>query len=145
MEYLLHRFFLHTWLRHWVIHRHKLPHKTYVRYSIASEFVGFFPPAIPFLWVGFVHSTPAGLAFVASEVTFVLAEAVAHKWSHEAPHRLFWTDPAVHAVHHTGGARWNYGVLTTFWDRVFGTYRVASARSPSDAGCRSATTGSELA
>jgi sterol desaturase/sphingolipid hydroxylase (fatty acid hydroxylase superfamily) len=143
VEYLLHRFFLHARLRHWVVRRHKLHHKTYVRYSIASEFVGFFPPAIPFLWVGFVHSTPAGLAFIAGECAFVLAEAVAHKWSHEAPHRLFWMDPAVHAVHHTAGVRWNYGVLTTFWDRVFGTYRVVPARSPGDAGCRSATTGSE--
>ena len=145
VEYLLHRFFLHSRLRHWVIRRHKLHHKTYVRYSIASEFVGFFPPAIPFLWVGFVHSTPAGFAFVAGEVAFVLAEAVAHKWSHEAPHRLFWMDPAVHAIHHTDGVRWNYGVLTTFWDRVFGTYRVVPARSPGDAGCRSATTGSKHA
>ena len=145
VEYLLHRFFLHSRLRHWVIRRHKLHHKTYVCYSIASEFVGFFPPAIPFLWVGFVHSTPAGLAFVAGEVAFVLAEAVAHKWSHEAPHRLFWMDPVVHAAHHTAGARWNYGVLTTFWDRVFGTYRVVPARSAGDAGCRSATKGSEHA
>lgn len=145
VEYLLHRFVLHSRLRHWVIRRHKLHHKTYVRYSIASEFLGFFPPAIPFLWVGFVHSTPAGLAFVAGEVAFVLAEAVAHKLSHEAPHRLFWMDPAVHAAHHADGGRWNYGVLTTFWDRVFGTYRVVPARSPGDAGGRSATAGSERA
>jgi len=145
VEYLLHRFFLHSGLRHWVIRRHKLHHKTYVRYSIASEFLGFFPPAIPFLWVGFVHSVPAGFAFVAGEVAFVLAEAVAHKWSHEAPHRLFWMDPAVHAVHHTHGSRSNYGVLTTFWDRVFGTYRVVRARSIGDVGSRSATKRSENA
>lgn len=145
VEYLLHRFFLHSRFRHWVIRRHKLHHKTYVRYSIASEFLGFFPPAIPFLWVGFVHSVPAGLAFVAGEIAFVLAEAVAHKWSHEAPHRLFWMDPAVHAVHHADGVRWNYGVLTTFWDRVFGTYRVVPDRSTGDAGGWSATTGSKHA
>lgn len=126
VEYLLHRFFLHSRWRHRVIRRHKMHHKTYVRYTVASEFLGFFPPAVPFLWVGFVHGTPAGLAFIAGKVVFVLA--VAHKWSHEAPHRLFWMNPAVHAVHHTGGARWNYGVVTTFWDRVFGTYRVDSAR-----------------
>lgn len=126
VEYLVHRFFLHSRLRHWVIRRHKMHHKTYVRYSVASEFRGFFPAAVPFLWVGFVHSTAAGLAFVAGEVAYVLAVAVAHKWSHEAPHRLFWMDPAVHAVHHADSVRWNFGVLTTFWDRVFGTYRAAS-------------------
>lgn len=144
-EYLLHRFFLHSRLRHWLIRRHKLHHKAYIRYSIASEFAGFFPPAIPFLWVGFVHSTTAGLAFVSGAVVFVLAEAVAHKWSHEAPHRLFWMNPAVHAIHHAEGVRWNYGVLTTFWDRVLGTYRVLPARSPHDTGFRSATSRSEHA
>ena len=145
VEYLLHRFLLHSQLRPRVIRRHKMHHKTYVRYSIASEFLGFFPPAIPFLWVGFVHSAEAGVAFIAGEVVYVLAVAVAHKWSHEAPHRLFWMGPAVHAAHHTAGVRWNYGVLTTFWDRVFGTYRVVPARSPGDAGYRSAATGSEHA
>ena len=50
VEYLLHRFFLHSRLQHWVIRRHKMHHKSYVRYSIASEFVGFFPPALPFRW-----------------------------------------------------------------------------------------------
>ncbi len=75
VEYLLHRFFLHSRLRHGVIRRHKMHHKTYVRYSIASEFLGFFPPAIPFLWVGFVYSTAAGIAFIAGEVAFVRAVA----------------------------------------------------------------------
>ncbi len=75
VEYLLHRFFLHSRLRHGVIRRHKMHHKTYVRYSIASEFLGFFPPAIPFLWVGFVSSTAAGIAFIAGEVAFVRAVA----------------------------------------------------------------------
>lgn len=128
VEYLLHRFFLHSRLRHWVIRRHKMHHKAYVRYSIASEFLGFFPAAVPFLWVGFVHSVAAGFAFAAGAVAYVLATAVAHKWSHEAPHRLFWMHPAVHAVHHTDSVRWNFGVLTNFWDRVFGTYRAAPTR-----------------
>lgn len=125
VEYLLHRFFLHSRLRHWVIRRHKLHHKAYVRYSIVSEFLGFFPPAVPFLWIGFVHSPSAGIAFVAGEVVYALAVAVAHKWSHETPHRLFWMNPAIHALHHTEGVRWNYGVLIPFWDHVFGTYRAA--------------------
>jgi len=129
VEYVLHRFFLHSRFHHWVIRRHKLHHKTHVRYSIASEFLGFFPAAIPFLWIGFVHSTPAGIAFIAGEITFVLAVAIVHKWSHEAPHRIFWMNPAVHHVHHTDSVRWNYGVMTTFWDRVFGTYRLAPNRS----------------
>jgi sterol desaturase/sphingolipid hydroxylase (fatty acid hydroxylase superfamily) len=103
-------------------------HKTYVGYSVASEFLGFFPAAVPFLWIGFVHSVAAGLAFAAGGVAYVLAVAVAHKWSHEAPRRLFWMNPVVHAVHHADSVRWNFGVLTTFWDRVFGTYRVAPMR-----------------
>jgi sterol desaturase/sphingolipid hydroxylase (fatty acid hydroxylase superfamily) len=127
VEYFVHRFVLHSRFRFWMIRRHKLHHKTYVRYSIASEFLGFFPPAVPLLWIGFVHSAPAGLAFAAGTVAYVLAVAVVHKWSHEAPHRLFWMHPAVHGVHHECGAGWNYGVVTPFWDRVFGTYR---ARAP---------------
>jgi sterol desaturase/sphingolipid hydroxylase (fatty acid hydroxylase superfamily) len=124
VEYLLHRYVLHSRLRHWVVRRHKMHHKTYVRYTVGSEFLGFLPGAVPLLWVGFVHSPAAGVAFVAGEVAYVVAVAAAHKWSHEAPHRLFWMDPAVHAAHHADSVRWNFGVLTTFWDRVFGTYRT---------------------
>ena len=129
VEYFVHRFVLHSRLRCWMIRRHKMHHKAYVRYSIASEFAGFFPPAIPFLWIGFVHSAPAGLTFLAGTAAYVLAVAVTHKWSHEAPHRLFWMNPSVHAVHREGGAGWNYGVVTPFWDRVFGTYSVGVVRS----------------
>lgn len=136
VEYLLHRFFLHSRMRHWVVRRHKLHHKTYVRYSVASEFVGFLPPAVPVLWVGFLHSLAGGVGFAVGALAYVLAVALAHKWSHEAPHRLFWMNPAVHAAHHADGVRWNYGVLTNFWDRVFGTYRVIPARSPDDAVCQ---------
>ena len=128
VEYLLHRFVLHSRLRHWIIRRHKMHHKTYVRYSVASEFAGFFPAALPFLWIGFVHSVAAGFAFIAGAVVYALAVATAHKWSHEAPHRLFWMNPVVHAVHHADSVRWNFGVLTTFWDRVCGTYRAAPMR-----------------
>ncbi len=124
IEYLLHRFVLHSRLQHWAVRRHKRHHKTHVRYSIVSEFFGFLPAAVPFLWIGFVHSPLAGGAFAAGSVVYVLAVAVAHKWSHEAPHRLFWMNPAVHAVHHRASVRWNFGVVTRFWDRVFGTYRV---------------------
>ena len=122
MEYVIHRFYLHSKLRHWVIRRHKLHHKTYVRHSIASEFLGFLPPALPLAWIGFMHGIYSGIAFLVGQLTFVLALAVGHKWSHEAPHRLFWMDPVVHASHHDGDAHFNYGVLTTFWDRIFGTY-----------------------
>jgi sterol desaturase/sphingolipid hydroxylase (fatty acid hydroxylase superfamily) len=131
VEYLTHRFFLHSRFRLGVVHRHRMHHKTYVRYSVVSEFFGFSPPAVPLLWVGFVHSSAAGFAFVAGAAAYVLAVAVAHKWSHEAPHRLFWMDPAVHALHHDGRARSNFGVLTTFWDRALGTYRKSPAR-PAD-------------
>lgn len=124
VEYLLHRFFLHSRLRHWVVRRHKLHHKTYVRYSVASEFLGFVPPAVPVVWVGFLHSVPAGVGFAAGAVGYVLAVALAHKWSHEAPHRLFWMDPAVHALHHDDRPRWNFGVVTPLWDHVFGTYHA---------------------
>ncbi len=129
VEYLLHRYFLHSRLRHWVVRRHKLHHKTYVRYSVASEFFGFLPPAVPVIWVGFLHSVAGGVGFAAGALAYVLAVALAHKWSHEAPHRLFWMDPAVHALHHDDRPRWNFGVVTPFWDRVFGTYRATPPRS----------------
>ncbi|MBA4191926.1 MAG: hypothetical protein C0467_28435 [Planctomycetaceae bacterium] len=125
VEYLLHRFLLHSRLRHRIIRRHKMHHKTHVRHSIVSEFLGFFPGVVPFLWVGFAHNTSAGVAFVVGELVYVLAVAVAHKWSHEAPHRLFWMNPVVHDLHHDGRSRWNYGVVTSFWDRVFGTYTTS--------------------
>jgi sterol desaturase/sphingolipid hydroxylase (fatty acid hydroxylase superfamily) len=130
IEYLLHRFFLHSRLRNWLTRRHKLHHKTSVRYSLLSEFAGFFPGAVPFLWIGFIHSPAAGGAFVLGSVAYVFLVALCHKWSHEAPGRLFWLNPNVHALHHARGPKWNFGVTTAFWDRVFGTYRVPPARPP---------------
>src|SRR5690242_8957688 len=124
-EYVIHRFFLHTRrFTNWVTRRHKMHHKRYVRHSVLSDFVDFFPPAVPVLPLGFLFGVPAGVGFAAGTVAYVLWVALCHKWSHEAPRRMFWMHPNVHAVHHDRPPRWNFGVTTGFWDRVFGTYRA---------------------
>ena len=124
VEYAVHRYVLHTRrFTNYFVRRHKLHHKTYERHSLASEFAGFFPWAVPVLPLGFLFGVPAGVGFAAGTVVYVLWVALCHKWSHEAPHRLFWMSPNVHAVHHDHPPRWNFGVTTGFWDRVFGTYR----------------------
>jgi sterol desaturase/sphingolipid hydroxylase (fatty acid hydroxylase superfamily) len=124
VEYLAHRFVLHARWRTRVVRRHRLHHKRYVRYSLVSEFAGFFPGAVPFLGLGFVYGRAAGVAFLAGGVGYVVLLAACHKLSHQDPRRLFWMNPNLHALHHDRHPRCNYGITTGLWDRVFGTYRV---------------------
>lgn len=47
---------------------------------------------------------------------------------HHAVHHSAWQGPLMryfkrlHAIHHHGNSTRNFGVITDFWDRVFGTY-----------------------
>jgi sterol desaturase/sphingolipid hydroxylase (fatty acid hydroxylase superfamily) len=125
VEYLAHRFYLHARRRTRVVRRHRMHHKTYVRYSLLSEFFGFFPAAVPFLWLGFLGGRTTGVAFAAGGAGYVLLVAACHKLSHQAPRWLFWLNPNLHALHHDRHPRCNYGITTSLWDRVFGTYRRA--------------------
>ncbi len=122
-EYLLHRFVLH----HWPYFRdhHKAHHDSPrsmigapTLFTLAFFAAGFCLP----LWL------LAGEAIALSSFAGFLTGYVAFGTVHHAVHHsegqglLLRHFKRLHAIHHHGSRDRNFGVLTSFWDRVFGTY-----------------------
>jgi sterol desaturase/sphingolipid hydroxylase (fatty acid hydroxylase superfamily) len=122
VEYGLHRFVLHAPRRSFVTHRHRMHHKANAADTLWGDFRDFMPGMLPFGWFGFLHSTSAGIGWVVGGVAYVFFLALVHKLSHERPGFVFWMARNSHALHHDETPRHNFGIVTRFWDVVFGTY-----------------------
>jgi sterol desaturase/sphingolipid hydroxylase (fatty acid hydroxylase superfamily) len=122
VEYVLHRFLLHSHSRTFVSRRHRLHHKSNSADTVWGDFRDFSTGMVPFCWLGFLDSTAAGLGFLFGGVVYVFLLALVHKLSHERPRLVFWLNPNAHELHHGDTPRLNFGIVTRFWDRVFGTY-----------------------
>lgn len=131
-EYLLHRFVLHyveerPWIQRWhnFIHgaHHDIPND--LRFVTASPFVTF--PIAVVLWGVFyllmgwswVWAFFAGFGF--GYLLYEYTHYAIHKYP-QAPVRFLkglWQN---HYFHHYRTPEKRFGVTTTLWDRVFGTY-----------------------
>jgi len=90
-----------------------------------EEFMNYFLPSIPFLWVGFLYSIPAGIGFATGGTLATVWAAYAHQVQHERPELVFWLPQPVHHLHHKHKMyKHNFGIAVDFWDRVFGTYKA---------------------
>lgn len=134
-EYILHRFVLHYVEDHPVIQRwHNFAHGAHhdvprdLRFVTASPFVTF-PIAVLF-WLLFwlILGWKWVWAFYAGfGIGYVLYEYT-HYAIHRYPHpplsflRGLWQN---HNLHHFKTPDKRFGVTTTLWDRVFGTYKVS--------------------
>jgi sterol desaturase/sphingolipid hydroxylase (fatty acid hydroxylase superfamily) len=134
VEYGLHRFVLHAPSRTFVTRRHRLHHKSNAADTVWGDFRDFLPGMVPFGWFGFLHSVSAGVGFVLGGVTYVFLLAAVHKLSHERPGLIFWMSPNAHTLHHGETPRHNFGIVTRFWDMVFGTYAPARPARTTDRG-----------
>lgn len=126
IEYVFHRWVLHRLFTH----NHRLHH------------IGpFAPHALPFSTGLSAHTT---LLLVLSfcigldlALCITLGSAIGyaiygqlHELIHRDPGLARWLMPRLyrhHMVHHrpnSAGNEYNFGVLTTFWDRLFGTYSI---------------------
>lgn len=130
VEYIMHRFVLHSNIRSgvmlWITQRHWNHHISNEADHIWGDFRDSLPVTLAFCWLGFLHSWPIGLAFLAGTLFYTFILAISHKWSHEHPNWLVTLGIPVHAAHHDGKANVNYGVTTMFWDWVFRTYEPSS-------------------
>ena len=122
-EYLLHRFVLHHWP--YFSGHHKAHHDSPrsmigapTLFTLAFFAAVFYLP----LWL------PNGEAIALSSFVGFLTGYVAYGAIHHAVHHaegqglLLRHFKRLHAIHHHGSSVRNFGVLTSFWDRVFGTY-----------------------
>ena len=122
VEYILHRFVLHSRRRTRITHRHRMHHKCNEADTLWGDFRDFSLGMVPFCWFGFVHSVSAGVGFFLGGVAYVFLLASVHKLSHERPGLIFWMSRNSHVLHHGDTPRCNFGIVTRFWDVVFGTY-----------------------
>ena len=135
MEYLLHRFVLHyvedsPWIQRWhnFIHgaHHDVPND--LRFVTASPFVTF--PIAVLLWalfylvLGWNWVWPFFAGFGLGYLLYEYTHYAIHKYP-QPPHPLLkglWQN---HYLHHYRTPEKRFGVTTTLWDRVFGTYEKA--------------------
>jgi len=92
----------------------------------AGEFWDYFVGTALLLWLGFLHSVPFGVGWAAGGLTYACFAAYAHQLQHERPELVFWMRRPVHHLHHRDHMwKHNFGISVDWWDRVFGTYKVA--------------------
>lgn len=124
LEYVLHRFVLHRFepFKSWHGEHHVDPTAT----------VGT-PTFISLLLIALVIFLPAillaGWQLGGGFSVGVLIGYSIYTWLHHGEHHWrsqnawFRKLKRAHAIHHYGHNDCNYGVVTLFWDRLFGTYR----------------------
>jgi sterol desaturase/sphingolipid hydroxylase (fatty acid hydroxylase superfamily) len=122
LEYVTHRL-MHK--RFVLGRRHAEHHRTNTAQGFAGEFRDYLF-ALPVVgWLGFLHSTAAGIAFAAGSIAFGAIAAYSHQVQHERPELVFWMPRPNHHLHHKFHL-WhhNFGISFDVWDRVFGTFKV---------------------
>ncbi len=122
-EYLLHRFVLHAWPYFVEIH---LAHHadaqdmigTPTLFSVLFFYGGIY---LPLWWLlGSSIALPSFAGFISGYLAFAGVHFFVHHST--STNKLMRSWKKMHAIHHHSKAGNNYGVLTDFWDRVFGTY-----------------------
>ena len=121
VEYVVHRL-MHA--RIVLGKKHLEHHKEGAGQGWWGEFLDYFLPSIPFAWLGFLYSVPAGAAWLLGVFVYACVAAYAHQAQHDNPDLVFWLGKPVHHLHHKG-RMWhnNFGITLSLWDRVFGTYK----------------------
>ena len=122
-EYLLHRFVLHHWP--YFSGHHKAHHDS-PRSMIGAPtlFTLAFFAAVFCLPLWLLDGEAIALSSFAGFLTGYVAYGAIHHAVHHAEGQglLLRHFKRLHAIHHHGSCDRNFGVLTSFWDRVFGTY-----------------------
>jgi len=120
VEYWGHRA-MHCWL---LKKKHALHHRDVDGQGWLGEFWDYLLGSLFILWVGFLYSVEAGVAFCLGGLVFAMWAAYNHQLQHEHPDLCFWLRSPVHYLHHQGHM-WhhNFGISSPRWDYVFRTYK----------------------
>ena len=132
-EYFLHRFVLHGWPFFAKFHQahHDDPHALIAAPTVFS--LGIFAgiallPAT--LLAGLWPALPWFAGFLSGYLAFGTIHHIVHQ--SESQHVVIRHFKKFHARHHHGTDGQNFGVLTSFWDRVFGTYEIPKRKGARD-------------
>lgn len=123
LEYLVHRFALHHLM--WFSSLHDAHHadpKAYIGTPTLISVAIFY--ALGYTPVALIFGRGDAAGWMAGLLTGYLAYVVTHWAVHHVTGGNFWVLRRLkrqHAVHHHFSHDTNFGVTTSFWDRVFGT------------------------
>jgi sterol desaturase/sphingolipid hydroxylase (fatty acid hydroxylase superfamily) len=132
IEYLLHRAVFHHAPVLSTIHErhHRSPHELIGTPGWASVSLGVIVVAGP-LWalLGFGFGTAATAGLATGYLWYVFVHYATHYWRPRRGSYLYRARLR-HALHHHQSDAGNFGVTTSFWDRVFGTAVVRRKARP---------------
>lgn len=129
LEYVLHRGLFHHAPILSAIHarHHDAPNDFIGTPAWASVLIGMVAVASPaWAMLGFDLGTAATAGLVCGYLWYVFVHYAAHHWQPQ-PGSYLYRARMRHAQHHHRSDEGNFGVTTSFWDRVFGTALPAPA------------------
>ncbi len=129
-EYLLHRFVLHHWPYFKDMHQaHHDETQEMIGAPTIFTLLFFYVVVYLPLWLAFStgNALPLFSGFIAGYLAFDGVHYAVHHF--QGQNRILRAWKKMHAIHHHGNADTNFGVLTDFWDRVFGTYSPVMNRA----------------
>jgi len=127
LEYATHRWFSHGWLHeqhddHHVHPKDLVGNTPWMTFALTGIFWGLF-------WVLFDTNSASSLTS-GLLIGYLIYGSIHVKLHHVDPQTFSRPMAALyrhHAGHHRGG-RYNFGVTTTIWDRLLGTYAASGTR-----------------
>ena len=120
VEYWLHRaLHFHYFCRSWLGRMHLRHHQEGRRQPLFRELTDYLPIAGLFAPVGLLGGWNFCIGWWLGSVGYALLVSALHNYAHATGGRF-------HEGHH-GCPQYNYGVVTSFWDWAFGTYRAPEA------------------
>ena len=130
VEYGVHRFVLHAIEA--VARLHEQHHATPGAYvgtptwiSLLCFALGGFTPAL--ILFGWEVASGATIGLLFGYLWYLLVHDAVHRW-HLQRGSLFYRTKIHHARHHHAKVSGNFGVTSSFWDRVFGTHITPNIR-----------------
>lgn len=138
VEYGVHRFALHSIDALERLHqRHHATPSAYVGTPTWASFMcfalgGFLPT---FLLFGREAATGATTGLMLGYLWYLVVHDAVHRRC-LSPHSLLYRTKMRHLIHHRANVRGNFGVTSSFWDGVFGTYVAPSVNEGRKSGRR---------
>lgn len=120
LEYILHRWIIHSRFKLFS-HIHNIHHKRNQADSVFTNYLTYIWITLPVIWVGFYYDWIGGICFVIGTMIYVYLLSLIHHKAHMAVTEFDKIMYHYHWIHHQNNKK-NFGVTTSFWDKVFGTY-----------------------